>query len=155
MNERVIVRIKEVRAMDPTVDIHLVVSSTGGPTGAGMAFYDHIRHILRQQLVTIGTGDIDSSGIIIFLTGKHRIISPRTTSLLHMAGRRFDPNVRYTASEMDAMAREDALKDQQYASVVSERCGTLSASDVLELMRKNTVLSSDELLHYGFAHALL
>ncbi len=132
----------------------LTVSSAGGPTGAGMCFYDTMRHILRPDLVTVGSGDVDSSGVLIFLSGKRRMITSRTTMLLHMAGRYFDPNMRYTTAEMDAMLREDTLKDQQYAEVVAMN-SRLSADDVLDMMRRNVVLAPQEIVAHGIAHAML
>jgi ATP-dependent protease ClpP protease subunit len=154
-NERLFVEFKKRIAKAPQEEIYLTVTSAGGPTGIGMCFYETMRCILKPKLITIGIGDVDSSGIIIFLSGERRLISARTTLLLHLAGRRFDPNARFTAGEIEAMAREDRLKDMQYASVVAESSLFLTSSDVLTMMEKNTVLSPEELLKFGLAHEIL
>jgi hypothetical protein len=99
-------------------------------------------------------GDVDSSGIIIFLSGKKAAssVAARHSSFI-WAGRRFDPNARFTAGEIEAMAREDRLKDMQYASVVAESSLFLTSSDVLHHDgKKNTVLSPEE-LHEIWARA--
>jgi len=153
-SERVLAELYERRASAPYEELTLTVSSCGGPTGAAMYLYDTIRTI-KMQLTTIGTGDVDSSGIVVFLAGTRRLISPRTTLLLHEAGRHFDPHQRFTARELDAMAREDRLKDEQYASVVAANASNLSVSDVLDMMRDNTVLSPDDCVKFGLAHALV
>lgn len=155
-NERVISEIRELVVESPRQRIALQVTSPGGPTGTAMSFYDTMRYIVRPRLTTIGSGDVDSSGILIFLTGDRRYVTPHTTLLLHCAGREFHEGKRYTADEMDAMLREDRLKDFQYASVVAERSHERLTSDqVLRMMEKNTILTPIELVTYGLADSVL
>lgn len=154
--ERVIEEITKLIIEDPHEYIFLNVTSAGGPTGTAMGFYDHMRFVLKPPLITIGSGDVDSSGIIIFLAGEKRYITKNTTLLLHRAGRVFDPGKRYTASEVEAMFREDNLKDFQYASVISECSGgRLTTQRVLQLMDNNTILTPAEMVSLGLADALL
>lgn len=155
-NERVIEEIREFVREAPEEPITLQVTSPGGPTGTAMSFYDTIRHVLKPRLTTIGSGDVDSSGIIIFLAGDTRYVTPNTTLLVHLAGRVFAEGKRFTAAEIDAMLREDRLKDFQYASVVAERSrGRLTSEQVLSMMEKNTILTPLELVAYGLADAVL
>ncbi len=140
----------------PREEIALFVTSTGGPTGTAMSFYDMLRHILKPKLVTIGSGDVDSSGIIIFLAGKKRYITKNTTLLFHQAGRIFHDSQRFTVREIEAILVEDKLKDEQYASLVATNSkGRLSTLDVLEMMEKQTVLSPEKLVDLGLADAVL
>jgi len=153
-NEKVLHAMRQ-RIAASDAELHLLVTSTGGPTGTAMSFFDALRLMQRPRLTTIGSGDVDSSGIIIFLSGDVRLLSPRTTLLLHRAGRRFEPEQRFTAAELEAMAREDRLKDEQYASTLASRAHSLSQRDVLAMMRDETVLSPEEAVRMGIAHALL
>lgn len=154
-NEQVLSAILKHMDAAPEAPINLFVTSTGGPTGSAMSFYDTVRHILRPNLVTIGSGDVDSSGILIFLAGEHRYVSARTTLLLHPAGRVFGTQ-RYTTVEMEAMLAEDKLKDDQYASVLADNSrGRLTTDNVLELMRTHTVLSPRDLVSYGLADDII
>jgi ATP-dependent protease ClpP protease subunit len=155
-NERVLEEIRAHVLNDATAPITLQVTSPGGPTGTAMSFYDTVRHVLKPNLTTIGSGDVDSSGIIIFLTGDTRYVTPHTTLLLHLAGRIFGEGQRFTVAEMDAMLREDRLKDFQYASVLAERShGRLTSEQVLAMMEKNTILTPLELVTYGLADRVL
>ncbi|HYF29461.1 MAG TPA: ATP-dependent Clp protease proteolytic subunit [Candidatus Paceibacterota bacterium] len=155
-NERVIEEMRELVIAAPETPITLQVTSAGGPTGTAMSFYDTMRYILKPRLTTIGSGDVDSSGIIIFLAGDTRYVTPHTTLLLHVAGRHFSEGKRYTADEMDAMLREDRLKDFQYASILAERsAGRLDTDQVLRMMEKNTILTPLELVAYGLADRVL
>jgi ATP-dependent protease ClpP protease subunit len=136
--------------------INLVVTSAGGPTGIAMSFYDSVRKVYRANLRTIGAGDVDSSGIIVFLAGNERYITTNTTMLLHLASRTFDVARRYTVQDIEAMAKEDKLKDFQYASVISENSsGRLTTNKVLGMMAANTILTSLEAVELGLAHYVL
>ena len=135
--------------------IGLFVTSPGGTTGSAMSFFDTIRHVLQPDLVTIGSGDVDSSGVIIFLSGTRRYVTARTTMLLHSAGRTFGSQ-RYTTREMKAMLAEDRLKDLQYATVLAESSrGKLTQANVLSMMERQMVLSPAQMLAYGLADFVL
>lgn len=155
-NERVLTKIREIYAAKPTEEIFMTVTSPGGPTGTAMSFFDHTRFVLKPNLVTIGSGDVDSSGMLIFLSGQKRYVTKHTTGLLHLAGRVFDEGTRFTASDMEAMLKEDRIKDEQYAEVVASNTnGKLTSAEVLELMKKNTVLQAEDFIGYGLAEKII
>jgi ATP-dependent Clp protease, protease subunit len=155
-NERILNSIKDSLIRDPEVELTLLVTSAGGPSGTAMSFYDTVRHVLRPRLTTIGSGDVDSSGVILFLTGTTRFVTPHTTMLLHPAGRQFEPGKRFTAEEVEAMTAEDRMKDDQYASIVAANSsGKLTKLRVLELMQKQTVLTPDQIVGLGLAQEIL
>lgn len=154
-NDKVLKEMNRLLDLEPEEEIGLFVTSPGGPTGTAMSFYDMVRQVLKARVTTIGSGDVDSSGVIIFLTGEKRYISARTSLLLHPAGRIFG-NQRYTTQEMEAMLREDRLKDEQYASVIAENSkGVLSVEKVLTLMYNHTILTPDDLLAYKLVDGVL
>jgi ATP-dependent protease ClpP protease subunit len=155
MNERTLNAIGKHVTKAPDAPVTLFVTSTGGPTGSAMSFYDTLRYIIRPNLITIGSGDVDSSGIIVFLAGDQRYVTARTTLLLHPAGRVFGAQ-RYTTKEMEAMLAEDSMKDEQYASVLAERSrGKLTVDAVLAMMERHTILSPSDLVRYGLADDIL
>lgn len=155
LNERVLAKVEKLVTETADEPIALFVTSTGGPTGSAMSFFDTMRYVLKPNLITIGSGDVDSSGVILFLSGDTRFVTARTTMLLHTAGRRFGPE-RHTAKDMEAMLMEDRMKDEQYALLVAERSrGMLSPEEVLSLMERNTVLTPNEMVAYGLATAVL
>ncbi len=152
----VIIDVKTKLIENPDEEIHLLVSSYGGATGIGMAFFDTIKSILKVDLTTIGSGDVDSSGIIVFLSGKKRYLTKNTTLLLHLAGRTFENNKRFSTADMSLMLKEDTLKDYHYASVVSDATeGRRTTEEILELMAKNTLLTAEEAVNLGIAHGLI
>lgn len=148
--------IKRLIAENPKEEIHLVVSSFGGATGIAMSFYDAVRTWLRPNLVTIGSGDVDSSGIIVFLSGQKRFLTPNTTMLLHLGGRTFEHAKRFSTLDMENTLKEDKLKDFQYASVVSNATGgKYTPEKIIEMMAQNTILSAEEAVNMGLAHKVL
>jgi ATP-dependent protease ClpP protease subunit len=155
-SERILGKIKDLIIESRQEEICMLVTSTGGPTGTAMSFYDAIRYVIKPNLITIAAGDVDSSGILIFLAGDKRYVTPHTTLLLHLAGRTFDGGTRFTAHEIEAMLREDKLKDLHYASVVAERSGGhLTTEKVLQLMERNTLLTPPELVSWGLADSIV
>jgi ATP-dependent protease ClpP protease subunit len=121
-----------------------------------MGFYDTIRTILRPRLVTIGSGDVDSSGVVLFLTGETRFVTKHTTMYLHLAGRSFNNTNRYTAHDLQMMAKEDTVKDLQYADIVADNSrGKLTQQDVLDMMKDETVLTPQDMLSFGLADTVL
>ena len=64
--------------------------------------------------------------------------------------------VNFTASELEAMLKEDTLKDFQYASVLSECSkGRLTVEKILELMDNTTIFTPIEMVSYGLADHIL
>ena len=155
-NERVLRTIKELLIAAPEKEIILLVTSAGGPSGSGMSFYDTLRTVLKPRLVTIGAGDVDSSGVVIFLSGETRFVTKHTTMLLHLAGRIFEDTKRMTAHDLEMMAEEDRLKDAQYAEIIADNShGKLTQTDVLEMMQKETLLTPPDLIAMGLADTIL
>jgi ATP-dependent protease ClpP protease subunit len=156
MQKSVLKEISDYMKENKNGEITLVVTSAGGPTGIGMSFYDSVKSIYKPNLHTIGSGDVDSSGITVLLSGNRRSITENTTLLLHLAGRTFDNGKRYTVKDMETMLKEDNLKNYQYASLIAkESNGKLSTEKVLEMMEKETVLTAQEAVHLGIAHTVL
>ncbi len=154
--QTVITKVKTLMMDDPNDEIHLMVNSYGGPTGVGMSFYDSVKSWLKPNLTTIGSGYVDSSGIIVFLAGHRRYLTKNTTLLFHLAGRTFGEGKRYSTHDMENMLKEDKVKDYQYACVVSDATeGKYSPEDVLKMMLDTTVLTAEEAVNMGLAHKVL
>jgi len=154
--EKTLEGIKKFIAEDPESEIHLLISSFGGGTGIGMTFYDAVRTWLRPKLYTIGAGDVDSAGIIVFLSGEKRFLTPNTTMLLHLGGRTFEKERRFSTFDMENMLKEDRMKDLQYASVISDATGgRYTPLKILKMMSQNTILTAEEAVKMGLAHKIL
>lgn len=148
--------IKSLLSENPEDEIYLLVNSYGGVTGIGMSFYDAVNTWLKPNLVTIGSGDVDSSGVIILLSGKRRFLTKNTTLLLHLAGRTFEGGKRFSSLDLENALKEDRLKDYQYACVVADATGgRYSPEKILDLMAQNTLLTAEEAVNMGLAEKVL
>ena len=148
--------IKKLMIESAGEEISLLINSYGGVTGIAMSFYDTINNLLRPNLTTIGSGDVDSSAIIVFLSGQNRYLTKNTTMLLHLAGRTLEKNKRFSTADMENMLKEDRLKDYQYACVLSDATGGKHSPDkILDMMHKDTILTAEEAVNIGFAHKVL
>lgn len=153
---RVIAGIKHLMIAEPQEDIYLMVNSFGGATGIGMSLYDAVTSWLKPRLCTIGSGDVDSSGVIVFLSGKKRFLTKNTTLLLHLAGRTFEQAKRFSTADIENILKEDRLKDYQYACVVADHTdGKYPPEKILEMMARNTILTPEEAVSMGLAHGIL
>lgn len=154
--ERILGLVKSQMSTHPDEEIPLLVNSYGGATGIGMSFYDAVNGWLKPNLVTIGSGDVDSSGIIVFLAGRKRFLTKNTTLLLHLAGRTLEQGKRISTADLDAMLKEDKLKDYQYACVISDATdGRYAPEDILDMMARNTILTAQEAVNMGLAQGIL
>lgn len=154
--QKILTGMKELMLDDSESEIQLLVNSYGGTTGIGMSFYDAVASWLKPNLTTIGSGDVDSSGIIVFLSGRNRFLTKNTTLLFHLAGRTFGMEKRFSTLDLENILKEDKLKDYQYACVVSDATlGKFSPEKVLEIMKNNTVLTAEEAVSMGLAHKVL
>ncbi len=154
--ENTVSGLKRLMLENSKEEVHLFVNSFGGATGIAMSFYDTVKTWLKPKLFTIGSGDVDSSGIIIFLAGEKRFLTPNTTLLLHLGGRTFGSEKRFSTMDMENTLKEDKLKDFQYASVVSSATlGKYTTEKILELMAQNTILTAEEAVNMGLAHKIL
>lgn len=156
MSDRVSAKIRSFMKKDPKDNIALFITSPGGPTGVGMSFYDLMTKVIRPNLYTIGSGDVDSAAVIVFLAGRHRLLTANTTLLLHMAGRTFNSSKRFTTTEISSILQEDILKDKQYATVLSRASrGKLTYSRAVRMMEKGVVLEPRDAIRFGLADHIL
>lgn len=153
---KVVGKVKELVSLDRQAEVSLLVNSPGGATGIAMSFFDTMRSVLKPVLTTIGTGDVDSSGVIVFLAGTKRYLTKNTTLLFHLAGRTFGTEKRFSTADLEDILKEDRLKDYQYACAVSDATeGRLTPEKVLEMMKRNTVLTAEEAVSLGIAHKII
>jgi len=63
-------------------DIQFIINSPGGYSDIGWALIDTIEAI-RLRVRTIALGEICSLGVMVFVTGDERIMSPNTLAMIH------------------------------------------------------------------------
>ena len=125
--------------------LNLLICSSGGDLNAGFAVVD----VMRGSSIpvnTIGIGQIASAGLLIFLAGKYRVLTPNTSILSH----------QYTWGsigkhhELIAAGKEFDLTSKRLVSAYKKFTG-LSEAEIKELLLPphDVWLDSKEALKYN------
>ncbi|MBI2039063.1 MAG: ATP-dependent Clp protease proteolytic subunit [Candidatus Niyogibacteria bacterium] len=138
------------------VPAQLILSSSGGDMGSGFAFYDYIRFVSRIELITIGLGEIKSMGIVIFLAGNRRLITPNTLFYFHEGNFIGETRSDLSRREAEADLMLIKLEDARYEVIVSKATeGRHSLEDVRRWSRECYIFTADEAVRVGLAHEII
>jgi|SRR3972149_462217 len=134
--------------------IQILINCAGGNTSAAFTIIDVINYIRpRNQIITIGVGDVCSAGLDIFLAGDIRRLTKRASILSH--------HFIWGTNDMSypallARRREEDLLAERCIGWYIERTG-LSREDVIKYLLKDhdAWLSAEEALNYNIATELI
>ena len=153
---RVFERMLELTQQDPKKEIFLLVSSPGGSASAGFCFYDTARVLWDgPQLITVGSGNISSAAITVWLAGKHRILTENATLFFHDARRHMGTGA-YDVDELGS-ARQSLGTDRKIYMDILEQAsrGKLERNKIAELLRKPRTYTAKQILKMGFADEII
>jgi|SRR5579872_3366069 len=146
---------REHATEDSTSWLSLCITSGGGSITGGFGAIDFALSIQKMQLQTVALGAVSSMAIPLFLTGQHRVVSPRTTFLIHEMGTTFNKDCRYSTSEFRKGLHTLELREKMYSEFVESRTeGKFSATDCLKMMREEVLLEAPDVLRLGLAHEI-
>lgn len=152
--DKIIEKLQKMLDKDSEGEVYLWLTNFGGTTSYSFAFYDLVRHVLGVELVTIGSGTVDSAAVTVFLAGVYRLVTPHTTFYLHEVScypGRSEPLSRFQRGSqlMD-------LKQAAYVRLLVEASGgKLDSMAVQEMLLRNTVLTAEEAVDLGLAHEII
>jgi ATP-dependent Clp protease, protease subunit len=130
-------------------NIGLVISSTGGDEGSGWAIYDALR-LTRSKIIGQCFGKCMSIAALILQACDTRLLSQNCRFMIH--------DGTFTASGALAQVKnsveEEVFLTQKYYKTFAERT-TISLAKVIELGRKETFMSADKAVEFGFADGVL
>lgn len=149
---RVLKEIHHFYRDNPTEEIALLITSTGGDLQAAFAFYDLVT-ALNLNLTTVALGETDSAAIVVFVAGKKRLVSPHTTMFFHQASRSYNGNV--SARLIRAAGQEVGDLERWSCKVVSSVSGGKVDLETISSWRKDERhITAEGMLSYGIAHEL-
>lgn len=130
--------------------IRFVINSNGGDVYSGLALFDRIK-ISPCKIITVGTGFVASMGLIIFLAGEERVITPNTVLLNHqnsmsMSGRTADVKI-----EAKEMTRLETLTTNLIASITGQPIKQIKE----ETKSGDFYITPAQALTGGYAHSML
>ena len=135
---------------DPGCDMEIVFNSPGGSIIAGMHLFDHICALRRagHKVTTVAYGWAASMAGILLQSGDVREIGAESYLMIHEAK---SWNVGSVSQQKDHLDFLDKASTRVVKIFASRSNGKTSEAKVRALMtRKDSYLTSDECLRYGF-----
>ncbi len=124
--------------------------SPGGAALAGIAAYDILRETEGWKNLTVHAyGYIASAATLVFMSGKERLISCNGQFMIH-EGYLEDYSGNLDMSTLAALSKKIDRVNQTMAKIYSQATG-IDQEAIKEMMAKETTLSAEEAVKFGFA----
>lgn len=138
------------RSKNPNAHFTLYISSCGGDIDSAIRFYDYIK-ASKLNIDTVGFGQVDSSAIILFLTGQKRTAVKNCRFRLH------SPTYNNGSQSQNITIVQETSKfikeiDNRYFQIISEELG-LPNKRARNLYDKGDILSTKKALSLKIATA--
>jgi ATP-dependent Clp protease, protease subunit len=95
--------------------LHLMVQSTGGIIGNGIAMHNYLRN-LPIDITSYNSGTVQSIAVIVFLAAKKRKASDTATFMIHKAT--FHPGMAATSAQLYAATRSLDVDDARIERIL-------------------------------------
>lgn len=135
--------------------ITFMIYSSGGLCTAGFALYDWLLANV-PNLQTVALGEVNSMAVILFLTGKHRVVARNCTFFLHPVANSYQKE-----TTLDSKDHINAIKglektQKQYIDTLSERLeADVPVKKLKKAIKKTATLSSKKVIKWGIAHEMM
>ena len=133
---------------DKRSEFYVYISSLGGDIDSSIRFYDFCKS-LRLNLTTIGYGQVQSAAIVLFLTGKNKLIHKDCSVRFH--------SPRYNSPEQSQVievVNESNLRlnvlDKRYISILAKELHK-TEDEIRETCNQGTLLTGKEAVDFGMA----
>ncbi len=130
--------------------LHLLIQSTGGFVGDGVALYNYLRN-LPIEITTYNAGSVMSIAVLIYLAGKIRNISKAATFMVHKSV--FTFSAPATAGLLQVTA-EGLLTDDARSEAILREHMNLPLEKWRTHERGPLTLTAEESVQFGLAHAI-
>ena len=117
--------------------------------------FNHLVGALKLNLTTIAKTDLYSNAIILFISGKQRVMTPFDTLNFHKVCRDFHETT-LSFDEIEKIYNQVSFSHTGFATLVANVSGgQLSVDDVIEFMQNETRLTAKEAVRLGLAHGIV
>ena len=139
---------KQLEALGDVSQIDVFINSYGGEVAEGLAIYNALkRH--KANVTTYCDGFACSIASVIFMAGNKRVMNDASLLMIHNAWTVAQGN----AAELRKQA-EDLDKITQASFKAYKANSSLTEEEIKELMDKETWISPEEAVEYGFATSI-
>lgn len=140
------------REIRPAI-VHVSISTAGGHIDCGIELYNFITNKSRTcKIHTHNVGNVDSTGIIVFLAGVKRYAAPTSTFEFHTA-RYYINNEAFDKRQLREMCDMLENYDSLTRNIIQENT-SLDENRITEFMEASRVINSQEALEFGIIHEI-
>lgn len=136
--------LKQLKELDAS-SINVHINSYGGEVSQGLAIYNTLKDS-KMKVTTVCEGFACSAASVVFMAGDERIIKEAALLMIHNAW----TWARGDSNELKKQA-EDLEKITQASVNAYKSKANISEEKIKELMDKESWLTADEAVEYGFA----
>ena len=135
------------------IQTKMSIVSSGGEIDSAIASFNLLRLSKRpKNLKTVAIGRVESAAVILYLAGEKRLIASNAHIMLHPVFRLVSGS--FTVDEMRlSLGILKEARDQEVGIIASRT--KLSSQEIREMMRRQTILSAEEAVRFGFADSIL
>ena len=134
---------------DGYVDVHLLIQSTGGFIGDGIAIVNYLSG-LPISLTTYNVGHVASVAVPVFLSGYHRVAADTATFMIH---RPHNTSVGGPANAVTAAAHSLRIDEDRCEQLL--RSKMILPDDQWAIYAQNDLtFSAKEAIEYGAVHKI-
>lgn len=130
--------------------IHLLIQSTGGFVGDGIALYNYLRR-LPMEITTYNAGNVMSIAVLVYLAGKKRNVSKAATFMIHRST--FTFSAPATSELLKATAEGLVIDDARSEAILREYVN-MPLEKWRAQERGQLTLAAEESVQFGLAHAI-
>lgn len=136
-------------------DATIVIDSPGGQLAAALTIHKTIRaHPQLRRLTTLGSQNVHSAAVVLFLAGEERLLHCEATMLLHSHRYRFTTLGEIPHKQlMSSCATSQELHDE-HVQIIAARTH-LNLHEVERLLDAEVTITASEALALGFATRLV
>ena len=138
-------------------NIKINMTSLGGSPNYAISLYHYLIN-LPYKIITVNTGFVESSAVIVFLAGEERFAHKNSTFLIHEVTKNYNENTKINFIQMNTELKTLAEIIKMYNSIFNER--TQFAESPLQildfLVGCSQLIVSDELaVKHGFIQRII
>ena len=142
--------IDEMEKESIKLPIEILLNTGGGSCYEGLALFDRIINCKCKTCI-IGTGLVASMGLLVFLAGQYRYVTPYTTLMNHQLSSAPEGKVKDLKTEMREINRLEAICNQ----IIAERTGQTIKKIKADTENKDDYIIPERAIQEGFAHKIL
>ena len=133
----------------PNQTIQIEITSDGGDSEAGLAFFDRIRNS-PNQVVTVAYGLVASAASLVFAAGHKRFMAPNAWLMVHEESM---DDLSGSVADIEKHVRHLRRVEDQYSTLMASVSKTHKETwDYLNL--NETYISAEEALQYGISDGI-